>query len=70
MLPHTKLALDIVEAADVLGESPLEGAELAVEVAELDEAELAEGIDDFAANFIRDVELGHAHFRRAERRVP
>jgi regulator of RNase E activity RraB len=63
------LALDIVEAADVLGKCTLEGAQLAVEVAELDQAELAEGVDYFAADFVGNVELDHAHIRRAERRV-
>lgn len=70
MRRHTELALDIVETADVLSEGPLEGAQLAVEIAELDEAELAEGIDDFAADFVGNVQLGHAHVRRAEWRVP
>jgi hypothetical protein len=39
-------------------------------ISKLDEAELAEGVDDFAADFIGYVELDHAHVRRAERRVP
>jgi hypothetical protein len=86
-----ELALDIVKAADVLGEGSLECAEFAVElettamsatiqpnktgdaeashISELDEAELAEGIDDFAADFVGNVQLHHAHVRRAERRI-
>ena len=38
-------------------------------VAELDEAEFSQGVDNFSANFIGNVELHHAHVRRAERGV-
>lgn len=38
-------------------------------VSEVDKAQLAQGIADFAADFVGDVELDHAHVRRAERRV-
>lgn len=38
-------------------------------VSELNEADFSQRIDDFAADFIGNVELHHAHVRRAERRV-
>ena len=38
-------------------------------VSELDQPQLAQGIADFAADFVGNVELDHAHVRRAERRV-
>ena len=38
-------------------------------VSELAETKLAEGSDDFPADLVGDIELDHAHFRRAERGV-
>lgn len=38
-------------------------------VSELAEAKLSQGCHDFAANFVGDIELHHAHVRRAERGV-
>lgn len=38
-------------------------------VSELDKPQLAQGVADFAADFVGNVELDQAHVRRAERRV-
>lgn len=38
-------------------------------VSELDQAQLAKGVDDLSSDFIGNVQLHHAHFRRAERGV-
>lgn len=38
-------------------------------VSELAESKLPEGCDDLPTDFVGDVQLHHAHFRRAERRV-
>lgn len=38
-------------------------------VSELDQAKLAQGVDDLSSDFIRNVQLHHAHFRRAERSI-
>lgn len=36
-------------------------------ISELHKANFAQGIHDFAADFVGNVELHHAHVRRAER---
>ena len=52
MMPLTKLTFHIVETSDILGEDTLEGTDVAVEVAELDKAKLAQGVNDFSSDFI------------------
>lgn len=42
---------------------------MAAYVAELAQAKLAKGSDDFPANFVGDEQLHHAHVRRAERGI-
>jgi hypothetical protein len=68
-LGRTKLAFDVVEPSDLLCKDTLEGADIAVEIAELDETKLAQGVDNLSSDFIRDVELHHTHVRRAERSI-
>jgi hypothetical protein len=51
----TKLAFDVVEPSDLLGEDALEGTDVSVQISELDQAELAQGIDDLAADFVGNV---------------
>jgi hypothetical protein len=67
-LEGTEVAIEL-RGVSVDEEGPGEGVVWSY-ISKLDEAELAEGVDDFAADFIGYVELDHAHVRRAERRVP
>lgn len=39
-------------------------------ISELDQTNLAQGVDDLAANFVGNVQLHHTHVRRAERSIP
>lgn len=48
----------------------LDGGGKRTHIAELDETQLAQGVNNLAADFVGDVELHHAHVRRAERGIP
>lgn len=48
----TELAFDIVEASDFLGEDTLKSTGVAVEISELHQAELAQGVDNLSADLI------------------
>jgi hypothetical protein len=49
------LAFDVVEPSDLLGKDTLEGTDVSVEVSELDQAELAQGVDNLSSDFIGNV---------------
>ena len=68
-LEVAELPLDVLESTDLLGEGALEGGGVGVEVAELHDAQFAEGGDNFAADFGGDVELAERHVGAAEEGV-